>query len=165
MSKLHRRLAAFVVALLSVVSPGANATDVYGQTQSAETAAISLLAEHFRFEESLLSPDNDRLMVFLSVPHGARVIIDQVVLRIDGKPVATYAYAGTELLSFQRRSAQLLYAGRLPAGEHKLRIDVKTIQGTVLPMRDFSFTKDDQAKYIELQLAGYNAREVFATDW
>lgn len=126
---------------------------------------MSLLAEQYRFEENLLSPDSDRLAIFFSVPHGARVIINQVDLKIDGQSVLVYTYSASELLSFQQRSAQLLYAGRIAPGPHTLRLDVKTMQGTVRAMKDYSFVKEDQAKFVDLQLVGYQIREVFASDW
>lgn len=135
------------------------------QSGSLESGALSLLGEHFRFEEGLLAPDNDKLVVFLSLPHGARIIIDQVTLKLDGKVVAGYSYSGVEMLNFQRRSVHLLHVGRLSAGEHSLRLDVKTIQGNVRTMKDFVFIKSDNPKFIDLQLAGYDVREVVATDW
>jgi len=138
---------------------------VLKQSRSLESGALSLLGEHFRFEEGLLTPDNDKMMVFLSLPHGARVIIDQVTLRIDGKVAATYSYSGVEMLNFQRRSVHLLHIGRIATGEHTLRLDVKVIQGNVRAMKDFVFFKSDNPKFIDLQLAGYDVREVFATDW
>jgi len=126
---------------------------------------MSVLGEHFRFEESLLTPDNDKLLVFLSVPDGASVIITQVTLRIDGKVTLTYSYSGVELISLQRRSTQLLHVGHLPTGEHAIRLDVKVMQGNVRAMKDYVFVKDDNPKFIDLQLAGYDVREVVANEW
>lgn len=157
--------AVLLVSCLSASVLAAETEDTLVRSRSVETAALNLLAEHFRFEESLLSSDNDRIMVFLSVPHGARMIMEQVILRINDKPVLTYAFDGIQLLSFQRRSVQLLYAGRLAPGDYRLRLDVKTGQGTVLPMKDFTFTKEDIAKFIDIQLVGYNVREIYAVDW
>ena len=135
------------------------------RSRQLESATMSLLAEQFRFEENLLSPDSDRVAVFLSMPHGARVIINQVNLKLDGETVLTYTYSASELLSFQQRSAQLLYVGRIAPGRHVLRLEVKTMQGTVKPMKDYVFVKEDKAKFVDLQLVGYQVREVFANDW
>lgn len=135
------------------------------RTRQVEAAALTLLAEQYRFEEGLLSPDNDRIVVFLSVPHGARIIIDQVQLKIDGKVVSTYSYAAGELLNFQQGGTQLLYAGRIPPGQHTLRLEVKTMQGAVQPMKEYLFAKEDSPKFLSIQIAGYQVREVFAIDW
>lgn len=138
---------------------------VLEEARALESSSLSLLAEQYRFEEGLLTPERDRVLVFLSVPHGARVILDQVTLTIDGKAVANYLYAATELLSFKNSSAQLLYAGRLAPGPHVLRLDTKTMQGRILPMKDYPFTKEDGTKFVELQISGYQVREVVASDW
>jgi hypothetical protein len=135
------------------------------RSRQLESAALSVLAEQFRFEEGLLSPDNDRLAVFLSVPHGARLIINQVYLKIDGQTVLDYRYSATELLNFQRAGVQLLYAGRIAPGRHTIRLDVKTMQGLVQPMREYAFIKEDNPKFVSIQIAGYQVREVFAVDW
>lgn len=52
------------------------------RTRLAESKALSLLAEHYRFEESLLQPDGDRIVVFLTIPHGKSIIVDQVSLKL-----------------------------------------------------------------------------------
>lgn len=163
---LGRRVAAvllFVVIGISVSTAESEA--LLERSRQLESAALSLLAEQYRFEEGLLSPDNDRLAVFLSVPHGARLIINQVYLKIDGQTVLDYRYSATELLNFQRGGAQLLYAGRIAPGRHTIRLDVKTMQGVVQPMRDYVFVKEDNPKFVSIQIAGYQVREVFAVDW
>lgn len=163
---LTRRVGAvliFVVIGISVSTAESEA--LLERSRQLESSALSLLAEQYRFEEGLLSPDNDRLAVFLSVPHGARLIINQVYLKIDGQTVLDYRYSATELLSFQRGAAQLLYAGRIAPGRHTIRLDVKTMQGVVQPMKEYVFTKEDNPKFVSIQVAGYQVREVFAVDW
>lgn len=163
---LGRRAAAvlfFVVVGISVSAAESEA--LLEHSRQLESSALSLLAEQYRFEEGLLSPDNDRLAVFLSVPHGARLIINQVFLKIDGQTVLDYRYSATELLNFQRGGAQLLYAGRVAPGRHTIRLDVKTMQGVVQPMKEYVFTKEDNPKFVSIQIAGYQVREVFAVDW
>ena len=142
-----------------------DADTVLSQSRSVESAALSLLSDQYRLEEALFSPDADRVLVFLSVPHGKRVIIDQVNLKIDGKSVATYSYSGTELLSFQQRSVQLLYVGRMTPGKHLLRLDVKTSAGQVQPMKDYVLVKEGAPKFVDVQIAGYDFREVAVSDW
>lgn len=163
---LGRRVAAvllFVVIGISVSAAESEA--LLERSRQLESSALSLLAEQYRFEEGLLSPDNDRLAVFLSVPHGARLIINQVYLKIDGQTVLDYRYSATELLNFQRGGTQLIYAGRITPGRHTIRLDVKTMQGVVQPMKEYAFTKEDSPKFVGIQIAGYQVREVFAVDW
>jgi hypothetical protein len=163
---MWRRLA---VSLLLACSGAAALAEEPGvlldKFRALESATVSLLAEQYRFEESLLSPDSDRIVVFLTIPHGKRVIIDQVNLKIDGKSTGVYTYSASELNRLRERASQLLYAGRLPPGAHTLRLEVKTQQGVVVPMKDYSFTKEDNAKFVEIQIAGYEIREIFVVDW
>ena len=124
------------------------------------------LSAHHRFEEALLSEDNDRVLVFLSMPHGARVILDEITVILDGKPVHSHTYGVNELLLLQGRASQLLYAGRMSHGDHTIRFEVKTMQGKVLPMnRAFSFAKGRTAKYFEIQLVGAPARQIEVQEW
>lgn len=135
------------------------------QSRAVETETTELLTEHYRFEEALLSPDNDRLMVFLTLQHGARVILDSVTLVLDGKSVHTHYYAVNQLLLLRERNSQLLFATRIPPGPHNVRLDVKVMQGRVLPMKTFEFFKGNNSKFVELNIAGYEVREIFAVDW
>lgn len=160
-----RRLAPVFFAVLVLPVSAAEKNPVLAASRAIEAATFTLLGEQFGFEERLSSPDSDRIVVFMSLAHGSKVIIDNVILKIDGKPVQNYAYSATELLTFQQRSVQLLYAGRIEPGQHSLRLEVKTMQGLVKPMKDYVFTKEDTPKFVDIQLSGYQAREIFVVDW
>lgn len=138
---------------------------VFERSRALETEAFGLLLEHFSFEESLLAPDNDRVVVFVSVPHGSRMVLEQVTLVFDGKPVVTHRYNVSELERFLSEATQRIYMTRVPQGQHTLRLDVKVMQGIVRPMPTFRFTKGKAAKYIDLRIAGELAREVVAVEW
>lgn len=153
------------LALWSVCALGSDVRGVLEQSRSIETETMTLLTEHYRFEEALLAPDSDRLTVFLTMPHGARVILDSVTVVLDGKPVHTHHYAVNQLLLLRERNSQLLFVTRIPPGQHSLRLDVRAMQGRVLPMKTFDFFKGSNAKFVELNLAGYEVREVFPADW
>lgn len=135
------------------------------QSRAVEAEAIDALTEHYRFEEALLSPDNDRLTIFLTLQHGARVILDSVTLVLDGKSVYTHYYSVNQLLLLRERNSQLLFATRIPPGRHNMRLDVKVMQGNILPMKTFEFFKGNNSKFVELHIAGYDVREIFAVDW
>lgn len=154
------------LAVTGAACHAADAIDVLDRARALEAEGMANLTAHYRFEEGLLSEDNDRVLVFLSMPHGARVILDEITVLIDGKPVHRHAYGVNELLQLQGRATQLLYAGRISRGEHTIRFDVKTMQGKVLPMSQaFAFSKGRTAKYFEVQLAGQVARQVEVQEW
>lgn len=138
---------------------------VFDRARTLETEAMGLLLEHFNFEEGLLAPDNDRLTVFVSVPHGARMVLEQITLHLDGKVVATHRYGVAELTRFLNEATQQIYMTRIPAGEHVLRLDIRVLQGNVRQMKSFTFYKGKSAKYIDLQIAGDPVREVAVVEW
>lgn len=163
------RICLLAGSLLSAFGAGsASAADdamVFERSRALETEAMGLLLDHFNFEESLLAPDNDRLTVFVSVPHGARMVLEEVVLTVNGRPVVTHRYGIGELTRFLNEASQQIYMTRLPAGEHALRLDVRVLQGNVRQMKTHTFTKGKSAKYIDLQIAGDPVREVAVVEW
>ena len=135
------------------------------QLRNLEADTAALLVEHYRFEESLLAPDNDRLTVFLSLPYGSRIILKNAALSIDGRIVLAHVFSLADLESLRDRATTVLYAGRIPPGDHVLRLDLNVFQGEVRPMRVHMFRKGPNAKFIHLQIDGSNFREVVAADW
>jgi hypothetical protein len=157
---------ACVLALASGACIAGDSIDVLDKARALEAEGMSNLTAHYRFEEGLLSEDNDRILVFLSMPHGARVILDEIAVHLDGKPVHRHAFGVNELLLLQGRATQLLYAGRIARGDHAIRFEVKTMQGKVLPMNQpFGFSKGRTAKYFEVQLSGAPARQIDVQEW
>ena len=135
------------------------------RVRALEAEGLSLLHGHHAFEASLLSPDSDRLTVFLSLPHGARVILTEATLFLNEKKVLNHVFSLRELEALRDRASLIFYANRIAPGQHTIRLDVKTMQGTVLPMKSHVFVKNPPAKYIEIQIAGYEYRQPFAVDW
>lgn len=135
------------------------------RSRVVEADSMTLLMKHYRLEEELVLPQNDRLMVFLDMPHGGRVILSELTLYLDDKPVVTHSYSSSELMLLQSRNTQPLYVTRLPPGPHSMKIETKTMQGKVRPMNPYTFIKGPGAKYVEFQLVGSPAREVFAIEW
>lgn len=154
----------------TLVFPGAalhadEATALLERVQVLEAESAGLLLDHYRFEESLLTPDNDRLTVFLSMPHGARVILNDATLLVDDKPVLKHMFSVNELQALRDRNALLFYVSRIPPGEHSIRLDVRAMQGRVVPMKTHAFVKGETPKFVEIQIAGYDERQPFAMDW
>lgn len=160
-----RLVSACLLFVLATFTWAGDSHALLEQSRTVETETMELLTEHYRFEEALLSPDNDRLTVFLTLPHGARLILDSVTLVLDGKAVHTHYYSVNQLLLLRERNSQLLFATRIPPGLHTMRLDVKVMQGKVLPMKIFEFFKGNNSKFIELHIAGYDVREIFAIEW
>lgn len=159
--------ALLIASLLQIPSVAAtdDPSDILNKALALEAEGTSLLGEHYRFEEALVSEESDRLMIFLSMPHGARVIIDEVTLSMDGKLLTKHAYSVSELMLFQSRATQLLYTSRISQGQHVLRVDVKVMQGKVLPMQAYTFFKEGTAKYVDVQITGAPVRQIEVTDW
>lgn len=157
--------AVLLLGLWGAVARADDAATLLERSQVVETESTALLLEHYRFEESLMTPDNDRLTVFVTMPHGARVLLNDATLYLDGKQVLKHFYSVNELQLLRDRNAQLLFVTRIPPGEHSIKFDVRAMQGRVLPMKPYAFVKGKNAKFIEIQIAGYEVREVFAVDW
>lgn len=138
---------------------------VLDRARALEAEGLSLLHGHHAFEASLLSPDSDRLTVFLTMPHGARVILNEASLYIDNKKVLQHVFSVGELQALRDRASKIFFATRIPPGQHTIRLDVQAMQGNVVPMKTHTFVKGRAAKFIEIQIAGYDYRQPFAIDW
>lgn len=167
-----RGAAAVAVLALSLVGLGV-AGDVQAQDGGAvldraralEAEGLSVLQGHHAFESALMSPDSDRLTVFLTMPHGARVILNDATLYIDEKKVQHHYFSVNELQALRDRASLIFFATRVQPGQHSIRLDVKAMQGNLVPMKTHAFVKGRAAKYIEIQIAGYDYRQPFAIDW
>lgn len=171
MPALCRAVVIAICAILAIgfgMAAGAHAQDsnkVLDRARALEAAGLSLLQSQHAFESSLLSPDSDRLTIFLTMPHGARVILNDATLYIDDKRVLQHVFSVGELQALRDRASKILFATRIPPGQHTIRLDVRAMQGNVVPMKTHTFVKGRGAKYIEIQIAGYDFRQPFAIDW
>lgn len=169
-ASIARRLGAgFAVLLLSLVAAAsasaAGPVDTLNRARVLEAEGLAEMASLYRFEETLMTEDNDRVVVFLSMPHGARLIMDELVLYIDDQPVVRHRFTVTELMQLQGRAVKLLHVTRLPAGGHSIRIDLKVMQGRVNPMPTYLFTKSKASKFIEFLITGAPVRQVDVLEW
>ena len=123
--------------------------------QDLKGDVIKLNRDLLVLEEELLFPANTQLVLFVSMDVGKLFDLDSVQVNIDDKPVANYLYTPLEVTALHRGGVQRLYLGNLRAGEHEL---VATFTGGGPHDRDYKrgttikFTKDTQAKYIELRI-------------
>lgn len=155
--------AMFVVSAAYASEP--ESASVLDRARELEAEALADMASLYAFEETLMTEENDRVVIFFSMPHGARVILSDVVLTINDKPVVSRPLSVGELLVLQGRGVQLLHATRLPVGDHRLRVDVKVAQGRVTPMQTFTFTKNKFSKFIQVMLGGSPVRQFDVIEW
>jgi hypothetical protein len=158
-------LAGVAALILSAGAHAGDAVEVLERAQAVEVQGMDALTGHYRFEEGLMTEDSDRLLVFMSMPHGARVIINDLTLYLDDVEVVMHKYTVAELMQLQGRATQLLYATRVPRGEHRIRAEIRVTQGKVNPMKTYVFTKERSTKYLELQFAGSSVRQVEVAEW
>jgi len=123
--------------------------------QDLKSDIIKLNRDLLVLEEELLFPANTQVVLFVSMDVGKLFDLDSVQVKIDDKLVANYLYTPLEVTALHRGGVQRLYLGNLRAGEHEL---VAFFTGGGPHFRDYKrattikFTKDTQAKYVELRI-------------
>ena len=131
----------------------------------AEARGNQLLLEHFRIEQALLSPDPDRLTVFLSLPPGPPVVLDEASVHLDGRVVVRHRYSANDLARLADGGVQPLYVGSIAPGTHQIRLEVKTRQGKVQALGAHTFAKTQQPGFVEFQIAGEAGRPIRVSSW
>ena len=125
------------------------------RVQDLKSDVIKLNRDLLVLEEELLFPANTQVVLFVSMDVGKLFDLDSVQVKIDDKLVANYLYTPLEVTALHRGGVQRLYLGNLRAGEHEL---VAFFTGGGPHFRDYKrattvkFTKDTQAKYVELRI-------------
>lgn len=136
-------------------------TQLDSQVQDLKGDVIKLNRDLLVLEEELLFPANTQVVLFVSMDVGKLFDLDSVQVKIDDKPIANYLYTPLEVSALHRGGVQRLYLGNLRAGEHEL---VAYFTGGGPHARDYKrgatikFTKDTQAKYIELRIEDSTAK-------
>ncbi len=141
---------------------GETAPDVLdNRIQDLKSDVIKLNRDLLVLEEELLFPANTQVVLFVSMDVGLMFDLDSVQVNIDDKLIANYLYTPLEVKALHRGGVQRLYLGNLRAGEHEL---VAFFTGGGPHWRDYKrattvkFTKDTQAKYVELRIKDSTAR-------
>ncbi|MDO8311962.1 MAG: hypothetical protein Q7T25_08485, partial [Sideroxyarcus sp.] len=126
-----------------------------GRIQDIKSDVIKLNRDLLVLEEELLFPANTQVVLFVSLDVGKMFELDSVQVKIDDKLIANYLYTPLEVQALHRGGVQRLYLGNLRAGEHEI---VAFFTGGGPHARDYKrgttikFTKDTQAKYVELRI-------------
>ena len=129
--------------------------------QDIKSDVIKLNRDLLVLEEELLFPANTQVVLFVSLDVGKMFELDSVQVKIDDKLIANYLYTPLEVQALHRGGVQRLYLGNLRAGEHEI---VAFFTGGGPHSRDYKrgttikFTKDTQAKYVELRIRDSQAK-------
>jgi len=129
--------------------------------QDLKSDVIKLNRDLLVLEEELLFPANTQVVLFVSMDVGLMFDLDSVQVKIDDKLITNYLYTPLEVKALHRGGVQRLYLGNLRAGEHEL---VAFFTGGGPHWRDYKrgatikFTKDTQAKYVELRIKDSTAK-------
>lgn len=162
------------LALVALLAAGAGLTSGAGAQERpspmddalrVEARGNRLLLEHYRIEQALLSPDPDRLTVFLSVPPGPPLVLDEAVVHLDGRVIARHRYTPNDLSRLADGGVQPLYVGSITPGSHQIRLEVKTRQGKVQPLGAHAFAKTQRPGFVEFQIAGEAGRPIRVSAW
>ena len=147
----------------ATVAPGAPAKTeaLDDRIQNIKSDVIKLNRDLLVLEEELLFPANTQVVLFVSLDVGKMFELDSVQVKIDDKLIANYLYTPLEVQALHRGGVQRLYLGNLRAGEHEI---VAFFTGGGPHARDYKrgttikFTKDTQAKYVELRIRDSQAK-------
>lgn len=143
----------------SIVAAKVEALD--DRIQDIKSDVIKLNRDLLVLEEELLFPANTQVVLFISLDVGKMFELDSVQVKIDDKLIANYLYTPLEVQALHRGGVQRLYLGNLRAGEHEI---VAFFTGGGPHSRDYKrgttikFTKDTQAKYVELRIRDSQAK-------
>ena len=143
----------------SIVAAKVEALD--DRIQDIKSDVIKLNRDLLVLEEELLFPANTQVVLFVSLDVGKMFELDSVQVKIDDKLIANYLYTPLEVQALHRGGVQRLYLGNLRAGEHEI---VAFFTGGGPHSRDYKrgttikFTKDTQAKYVELRIRDSQAK-------
>jgi hypothetical protein len=135
------------------------------QVQEIKSDALGIAAELNRLEEKLLYPSNTQIAVFVTVATGAKLQLDAVELKIDGKPVAHHIYTLKEIEALQRGGTQRLYVGNVRGGEHALQVAVlgkSALGGEQRNTASFKVIKEVAPRVVGIVLGAPGAAEGIA---
>lgn len=128
---------------------------------AAEADSVSILLDHYRLEEELLSPDVDRLSVLLSIPAGRAARIEQVQLLID----ASRKSPALGQLPADRPLTVPLFVERVGQGVHTLQLDLRMSGGGGLVSHTLRVEKAGVARFVEFRLEGERNLRLVARQW
>ena len=128
---------------------------------AAETESLAILLDHYRLEEDLLSPDFDRLGVFLTLPPGLAGEVEQLQLLVD-------ASSHNPVLAVPKPDLPLtvpLFVQRVGPGTHSIRLDLRLSGGRGVISQTISVDKSAGARFVEFRLRGGRNPQLAVVQW
>lgn len=127
------------------------------QVQDIKEDVLSISAELTQLEEKLLYPSNTQVSVFVSFDDNVNFPLESLMIKIDGKEVASHIYSFKELQALRAGGVQRLYTGNVRTGEHTVEVAMvskaagtETIKGTATG----KFAKAVKPALVEIHLGG-----------
>lgn len=159
------RTAVRVVCLVCAMSTGALADDgtkaLLERALAAETESLAILLDHYRLEEDLLSPDLDRLGVFLTLPSGLATEVEQIQLLVD-------ASRHNPALPPEKNRLPMtlpLFVQRVGPGAHVVRLDLRLTGGRGVISEAVTVDKSASARFVEFRLQGGRSPRLVVIQW
>jgi hypothetical protein len=165
-TRLTGTLLAFLVA--GIASPAAaepSVVPLLSRIASAHASAIEVLSDQYTLEQDLLKPQSDRVQVFFSLRNAEKLALSEVEFFLDGTRVVAHSYTPAERNRLKNRAVQMLYAGRLPPGNHTVRVVARLESGDRIATDTLRLVKAQASRYIEFQLEGEPVRVLTVLQW
>lgn len=125
------------------------------EIQAIKAEILEINQEILLLEEASLYPQDDQLVILVSIATGDSMVPGRITLRLDEDTVKQHDYSGAEVTALHQGGVHRLYAGRLDEGEYRLDISLSGMLA-----RDKEFRKEHSTtvtmsrgrKFMELQL-------------
>jgi len=138
------------------------------EVQEIKTDTLSIATQMRLLEERLLYPSSTQVAVFVSLDNAAKYRPDSIEIQLDGKPAAQQLYGPKEVEALQKGGVQRIYAANIKSGDHDLQVRLtgKTARGSDFDRKEnFTFSKDAEARMLEIRLVNSDDRTITLRDW
>lgn len=151
--------------LFSLCAATANSNESKPLTEQIENLkkqAIALNRDLFILEEDLLYPPVTQIAFYVAMDTSHLFTLDAVKLYVNDELATHYLYTEKQLNALAKGGVHRLFQGNVKQGEHQLTAYVlgKGPQGRdIKRAATLSFTKDDEAKALELVISANSSKE------
>lgn len=127
------------------------------QVQDIKKDVLTISSELMQLEEKLLYPSNTQVSLFVSVAPSAKLRLDSVKIKIDGKDAAHHIYTFKEIEALQKGGIQRIHTGNVRTGDHSLEVVVIGKTGGTTDYSQtatYQFKKSVEPKLLEIKIDG-----------
>lgn len=131
------------------------------EMEDVKKALLKLKRDLVILEEDLLFPASSQVSVFLSMDLGDFFQLDSVVLKLNGKEVASHLYTDKQIDALYRGGVQKVYVGNVKQGENSI---TAFFTGRGPSGRDYrrattvDFEKSFEPTFVELAISDSTAK-------